>query len=439
MSTQVFTNVRLINPCAANDFIENGYIAVTGEKISGIGVGQPEFPAEWQVIDLAGKSVLPGMVNAHTHLYSALALGMPWPVKTPQNFVQKLEKIWWKLDRALDYDSIRASFETGLMACLEAGVTTVIDHHSSQTAINGSLPILAEVAQELDMTVSTAFEISDRNGAEGFEAGLNENLEFYCSYHGHENIRPLIGLHASFTLEDESLQKIRQSVNDLPDWGIHIHVAEDQADEADARQRGYRSVIDRLDHFGLINRHSLIIHGLHTNNEDIDILRQKGAMLVHNPTSNANNRVGWLASEKIDSLQAGLGTDGMQGNMLKEAKEGTLIRSAHLPGGVDNVDYLRLLFLNNPRIAERLYGRMIGKLEVGQRADLAIYDYYPRTAITNDNYSGHLLFGLGSPSDVMTAGKFKIRDSKWVDEKQKQKLKNGQDQSNKLWSKIQEL
>ncbi len=439
METTVLINACLVNPFAKNICYDNGYIAITGDKIAGIGGGQPNFSSDWQVIDLQGKLVLPAMINTHTHLYSALALGMPGPAKPPQNFVEKLERIWWKLDRALDYDSVRASFEAGLLDCLRCGVTTVIDHHSSQAAIKGSLAILAEVATKLGMTVSTAFEVTDRNGPEVFAAGLAENLEFYRFYYEHDNIRPLIGLHASFTLSDESLQKIRESVKDLPEWGIHIHVAEDTADEADARRRGYRSVIDRLNKFDLLNERSLVIHGLHTTAEDIALLEANGAMLVHNPTSNANNRVGLLAGEKIERMQAGLGTDGMQANLLKEAKEGTLIRSSHLPGGAANVDYLKMLFVNNPVIAERLFKRPFGSLQVGRRADLAIYDYAPRTAITADNCGGHILFGIDLPADVMAGGKFKIRDSQWVDKNTLMELKNAQDQSEKLWSKMKEL
>jgi len=432
----LLTNGRIANPGSEPSLIDYGFIAIKDGLIAAVGNEPPQGLVDCEIVDLAGKLVLPGMINAHTHLYSALALGMPWPVVPPQNFIEKLQKIWWPLDRALDEDSTRASFEAGLLECIRNGVTTVIDHHSSQNFISGSLEILAEVAGAMGMNVAAAFEITDRNGSAGFEAGLRENLEFFKRYQNHSAVRPLIGLHASFTLSDQSLATIRQAMPDVVNWGIHIHVSEDQADEVDARNRGYRSVIDRLSKFDLINENSLIIHGIHTLPEDVEILTEAGAMLVHNPTSNANNRVGILSADTINKLKGGLGTDGMQANLLKEAKEGTLIRSHSLPGGADNLDYIKLLFDHNPKIATKLFGRTLGKIQVGGAADLAIYDYSPRTELSPDNLNGHLLFGIEQPSDVICGGKYQIRDNKLLNQNEAEIKSAARIQSLKLWHKM---
>ncbi|MFH1852463.1 MAG: amidohydrolase family protein [Candidatus Neomarinimicrobiota bacterium] len=435
----ILTNGRIASPGTNPGLIEEGFIAIQDGVIVAVGAALPEGLSAGQVVDLAGKLVLPGMINAHTHLYSALALGMPWPAAPPQNFVEKLQKIWWRLDRALDTESTRASFAAGLLDCLHSGVTTVIDHHSSQNFIGGSLELLAEVAETIGINVAAAFEITDRNGPAGFQAGLQENLDFFNNYRNHPNIRPLIGLHASFTLLDESLATIRRTLGDDCDWGVHIHVSEDQADETDARNRGYRSVIDRLQAFDLINQCSLIIHGLHMPPEDVDILAQTGALLVHNPTSNANNRVGILSAATVNRLKAGLGTDGMQANLLNEAKEGTLIRSHSLTGGADNLDYSQLLFDHNPAIASRIFGRSIGKIQVGASADLAIYDYSPRTELSAANLSGHLLFGLDRPEAVIINGKFKLRDRQCVTLDEDELLHKARFQSRKLWAAMEQL
>ncbi|MFQ6613839.1 MAG: amidohydrolase family protein, partial [Fidelibacterota bacterium] len=373
-STFLLNNCRIIRPFTRPGLIDKGYIIIQGMTIRAIGPGKPPpgFPDQ---IDMEGKTILPGMINAHTHLYSALALGMPPPASPPRNFKEILERIWWPLDRALDRESNRASFAVGLLDHLKQGVTTVVDHHSSPNDTRGVLTELAQLAVQLGMTLSAAFEITDRNGPERFQAGLEENLRFYQEAHHASAIRPLIGLHASFTLSDTSLEAIAEAVKRLPGGGIHIHVSEDQADEEDARNRGYRSVVDRLHHFGLLNRNSLVIHGVHLNSADFPILKTTGAMLVHNPTSNANNRVGLTPGEIVESLNSGLGTDGMQANLLREAREGNLIRSSHLTGGIPNVNLLRALFFNNPRIATHLFGKKIGRLEPGYQADLAIYNY----------------------------------------------------------------
>ncbi|MFC1593488.1 amidohydrolase family protein [Candidatus Neomarinimicrobiota bacterium] len=433
---RLLTNTRIIDPFGETEYIENGYILIEDETIVKIGAGLALNIVADETIDLNGKTVLPGMINAHTHLYSALALGMPPPRKTPNNFVEKLQEIWWKLDLALDINSTKASFEAGLMECLKSGVTTVFDHHSSPNFSNGSLKLLASIADKYGQNISISFETTDRNGKDKFELGLKENIDSINKFKDNPFVHPLFGLHASFTLSDESLQTIFSKLKGLQNWGIHIHVAEDRADENDARSKGYKSVIDRLYKFNLINENSFIIHGIHSSEQDIELLKNTGATLVHNPTSNANNRVGMLSNSHITKLNAGLGTDGMRANMLEEAQQGTLIRSSHLKAGEITTDYLELLFKNNPEIATRSFGREIGHLSPGNQADLSIYDYHPRTAITAENFPGHILFGLNKPNDVFTRGKLRIKYCKFVDAHEGNIKQNAQKYSQILWKNI---
>jgi putative selenium metabolism protein SsnA len=385
---------------------------------------------------MQGKTVLPGIINAHTHLYSTLAMGMHPPQKSPKNFVEHLEEVWWKLDRGLDKASTRASFEAGLMDCIQNGTTTIIDHHASPLFVDGSLDLLGTVAESFGVNISLCFECSDRNGEANFKDELMENIRAIKKYASNPYISPRLGLHASFTLSDKSLEMVSTQLKDFPDCGIHIHVAEDLADEKDAQTRGYRSVIQRLDDYKLLSNQSLIIHGIFMTREDRHILLKHGCKLVHNPTSNANNQVGVLETEIIESLNPGLGTDGMQNNLLKEAKEGTLVRAAteSLP-----VDYLELLFQNNPDIALKIFGKLVGHIEEEAQADLVFYDYDPRTELTADNFSGHLLFGLGQPTDVMTRGTFRMRNKQLVGKDETRIRETARKQSKRLWSAMKAL
>jgi len=434
MRQTLLSNLRILNPFSKPAFLENASILIEEGLIVAVGDSPANFSGE--NIDMQGKTVLPGMINAHTHLYSTLALGMPPPKNIPRNFVEILQEIWWKLDLSLDRESTRASFEAGLLDCIQNGVTTVIDHHASPNYINGSLDLLVETARTFDTALSVCFEISDRNGAESFQAELAENLLAMNRYAADPQVQPLLGLHASFTLSDASLKTIAESLSKLDDWGIHIHVAEDLADERDAQARGYRSVVQRLDHFGLLNDRSLIIHGVYITRQDRHILLQRGCKLIHNPTSNAGNQVGILETEIIDSLNPGLGTDGKQNNMLAEAREGIQIRSAKagLP-----VDYLKLLFKNNPEIASHIFGKPLGHIKPGFQADLVFYDYDPQTEIHSKNYMSHLLFGLDRPSDVMTRGTFRMRNRALPEINKEATLENARRQSERLWKKMQQL
>jgi putative selenium metabolism protein SsnA len=434
MSQLLLTNLRLMDPFGETEFLENCSILIKDGVIESVGDPPNDFSGE--SIDMSGKTVLPGMINAHTHLYSALAMGMPAPKNTPQNFVQILEEIWWKLDLGLDQQSTQASFEAGLLDCIQNGVTTVIDHHASPKHVAGSLDLLVETAKRFGVNIGVCFEISDRNGEVNFQDELAENLRAIDKYKGDSQVLPLLGLHASFTLSDDSLKQIADNLQKRDDWGIHIHVAEDLADEKDAQTKGYESVVQRLDHFSLLNNRSVIAHGIYITRQDRHILLQHGCKLIHNPTSNANNQVGILETEIIESLNPGLGTDGMQSNMLSEAKEGTLIRSAI---GGEQINYLQLLFRNNPTIASRLFGKELGHINVGHQADLAFYDYDSRTEPHGTNFMSHLLFGFGKPSDVMSQGIFRMHNYEIPGIDTKAILKNARTQSMKLWAAMQAI
>ena len=438
MKNILLKNISIINPIGENRFIKNGYISVAGGKITNVGSRAPVEEEIDRVYDMQGKLALPGMINAHTHLYSALALGMPFPSARPKNFVQILESIWWKLDRALDEESVRASFYAGLLECVRGGVTTVIDHHSSPEFIEGSMDLLAEISEEFGIRVCGSYETSDRNGSEAFQKSVEENVRAIVKYKDNDHFKPLFGAHASFTLADESLQIISEEVAEH-NCGIHIHAAEDKHDQEDAKVRGYRSVVDRLIKYELINDRCIFAHGLYFDDEDIKVLTEKGGSLVHCPTSNANNRVGMLRNTVIDRLMPGLGTDGMQAEMLREAKEGILIRSSGSKMEENLPDYLQLLFGNNARIASKIFDCKIGRIESGYAADLAVYDYHSRSEINADNFGSHLLFGLGQPVDVMCAGEFILREGGFVNLDEEAILAHSAIQSKKLWDKYTRL
>ena len=176
----LLTHCRIVNPYGQISFLDNGFILIEDGLIKDVGAMSPSIQGD-ETIDLSGKTVLPGMINAHAHLYSALAVGMPFPKGNPTNFTEVLEQVWWILDLALDKESTQASYESGLVDHLRHGVTTVIDHHSSQNYVKGSLNLLAESAEKLGINISGAFEMTDRNGENTFQESLEENISFHQS------------------------------------------------------------------------------------------------------------------------------------------------------------------------------------------------------------------------------------------------------------------
>ncbi len=235
----------------------------------------------------------PGLVCAHHHLYSTLARGMPAPPRTPTEFLEILELVWWRLDRALDLDVIYHSARLGALEALAAGCTAIIDHHESPNAIDDSLSVIAEACAEVGVRVSCSYGVTDRHGPEGAEAGLAENDRFLSS-----GGRGMVGLHAGFTCSDETIAAAA-ALAQTHGVGVHVHVAEGPADTWQ-KLRGHAT------------NDWLLIHGVHLP-DDHDL----SGTIVHNPRSNMNNGVGYAVPRRFANPVA-LGTDGIGADMLDE-------------------------------------------------------------------------------------------------------------------------
>ena len=380
-------------------------LRVEGERIVERGPALASRPGE-DVLDLEGAVVMPGLVNAHTHLYSALARGMPPPAVAPRNFVEILQRVWWKLDRALDAESVRLSGLVGAIEAARSGTTMLIDHHSSPSYIRGSLGELQGALEEVGLRSALCYEVTDRNGREGRDLGIEENVTF-ARERATALTRGLVGAHASFTLGDESLESLARAVSDTGS-SLHIHVAEDRADVDDCRSRYGCTVVERLDRHGLLASRALLAHCVHLSPEEVQVVHAKGCWIAHNPRSNMNNAVGYAPTAAL--RRAALGTDGMDGDMLAEARAACLkMREA---GRDDAVPATLQLVAGGHRLAAALFGLPFGKLDAGAPADLVVLDYRPPTELHGDNLAGHLLFGIDRSHvrSVMVAGRWVLRD-----------------------------
>lgn len=257
-------------------------------------------------------------VNAHTHLYSGLAsLGMPAPAVAPTSFVEILEKVWWRLDRALDANSLKASCELYVAEALLLGTVGLVDHHESPNFIEGSLDVIADVCQRLGMPAVLCYGASERNGGRGeAQRGLAECRRFL-----ENNTRPLVkgavGLHACFTVSDDTIREAAELAREL-DTVLHLHVAEDKADVVDAKERGYQGLIDRLRECNAMDSGSIFAHGIHLEAGEVSACAEAGIWIVQNPRSNRGNKVGYPKALAESSLVA-LGTDGYEADMRAEA------------------------------------------------------------------------------------------------------------------------
>lgn len=406
-------------------------VVVDGGRITGLGPA-PEGATR---VDCTGCLVIPGNVNAHMHLYSALARGMPYALEPPSSFVQILQRVWWRLDRALDADTIRASALAGGMDALLTGTTTLVDHHASPNAIEGSLDVIAESLEEIGLRSVLCYEVTDRDGPERAVAGVEENRRFLKA--GWPLARGLIGAHASFTLSDETLAACAEVARDAG-VGVHIHVAEDAADERDARARFGERVVDRLARQGVLAEGALLAHCVHVDAAEIQAIRAVGAAVAHNPRSNMNNSVGRAPVAALGEGVA-LGTDGIGADMFAEAKT-AYWRSRESVFASPSWPLARLA--RGAVVAGRAFGeRGLGLVEPGAPADVVVLEYTDITPATDANVPWHWLFGIGAHHvrDVMVAGELVVADRLLTRVDQEEVTAKAREQAGRLWRRMDEI
>jgi putative selenium metabolism protein SsnA len=352
--------------------------------------------------------IMPGQVCAHTHTYSALSRGMPAPHVRPRTFPDILRKVWWKLDQALDAESIHYSALVGAIEAVRCGTTTLFDHHASPNAIAGSLDIIRNAFSVVGIRGALCYEVTDRGGRQRRDAGLAENDRFLSATRDDPMARGLVGAHASFTLSDRSLAALGELVR-FHQSGIHIHAAEARHDVVLTARRHECGIVDRLVRHQALSELSVLAHGVHLTARDLAGIADAGAWLVHNPRSNMNNGVGRAMVERFGE-RAALGTDGWPADMFEEARLARFGLRDRL--GPTAPDLAARLLSGSQQLAAALFGMPFGTLEPGAVADLVVHDYQSPTPLTRSNVAWHALTGLHQATvrHVMVGGRWICRD-----------------------------
>ena len=390
--------------------IEAADVVVRDGRVASVGSAPDLGPADGR-IDCRGCLVIPGNVCAHTHLYSALARGMPYHLEPPRDFVEILRRVWWRLDRGLDEASVRASALVGGMEALLSGTTTLIDHHASPNAIDGSLDVIAEALATLGIRSVLAYEVTDRDGPDRAEAGILENRRFAARVASGSLplARSMIGAHASFTLSEGTLAACADTARATGN-GLHVHVAEDAADEEDSRARYGISVMERLARADALDERTLLAHGVHLDEEEVVAARADGATFVHNARSNMNNAVGRAPLRRLGGHVA-LGTDGIGADMFEESR--VAFFRAREDGAAADPRWALARLAEGAKLAGRLIGEpLLGRIEPGAPADLVVLDHEAPAPVDATSFPGHWIFGLSARTvrDVVVAGDVVVRD-----------------------------
>ena len=422
--------------------LEGHDLVLEGDRIARIAPHRAGGGPFDRVLDAQGQVVLPGLVNAHMHFYSTLVRGLGKAAPS-QDFEEVLRHLWWRLDRQLGLDDVEVSAEVMLLEAIRKGTTTLVDHHASPGAVEGSLDRIARAVKRAGLRACLCYEVSDRDGPAVTEAGLAENEAFArrCAREKDPQLRALFGLHAAFTLSDRTLERAARQGQDLG-VGFHVHVAEAAADVAHNRARHGLSPVARLAARGLLSEGSLAAHAVHVDAADMEILAERRTFVAHNPQSNLNNAVG--IADVIGlcrrGVRVGLGTDAMTVGMLEELRVG--LWAQHLRQENPSCGFAELtsaLFAHNPELAGRLWGFPLGTLEEGAAADVILLDYHPPTPLDDGSVLGHLVFGLSqAPVDTTICGGRILMEGKRikVDVDEAAVAARSRELAGKLWSRF---
>ncbi len=466
----LITNSTLITFGKENQVIHGGAILIAGEHIADLGQTAElaaKYPAE-EILDAQGKLAMPGLICAHTHFYGAFARGMAIPGEAPQNFPEILEKLWWRLDKALYWQDIRYSALVCLIDAIRHGTTTLIDHHASPSAIEGSLDIIAEAVEEAGVRACLCYEVTDRDGRERARVGIKENERFIKQVAREQGskgageqgsrgtkgkLAASFGLHASLTLSDETLEECATLARELG-VGFHIHVAEDMADVRDSLKKSGLRVVERLNKFGILGPQTIAAHCVHVDAYEKEILQETGTRVVHNPRSNMNNAVGVADVPGMlkMGIDVGLGNDGFSNNMFTEMHTAYLLhklsKSDPRVMGADQV--MQMEFQNNAQIASLFFPSTVseatsghrpdplGQLSVGALADIILVDYVPTTPLTEGNFPWHIIFGVdGTGVDTtIVGGRVLMRNKQLLTLDEEAICAKSRELAGKLWKRL---
>lgn len=414
-------------------FIPNA-VMVFDDHVIEVGTRDTVDTKGLEVIDASGMLLMPGLVTGHTHIYSAFARGLAVPFN-PNNFQDILDQLWWKIDRNLDNEAVFKSAVVDATDYVLNGVTTLIDHHASGRDIRGSLNQLKRgVCETVGLRGSFAFETSDRFNVQD---AIKENRDFIDAENS-QFTRGMFGLHASLSLSDETLNKVKKHLKGAP---IHIHVAESKLDQDDCMEKYGCRVVERLDQFGLLSEDSILVHALYVDDNELAIIKKRGCTIAVNVTSNMNNGVGLPDIPRFieNDIPVIIGNDGIAASMTSEYLNVFYSMHHHkqTPTAFSHDDLLHMI-RETYRYASRHFGVELGRLRKGAAADFMLVPYTPPTPLDENTIFGHLFFGLFSsfrPKMVVVGGKVLVENYA-VSEALKKQYKSAQKTASSVWHHI---
>ena len=425
--------------------LSEGYVAIDDNKIVDVGKGDPggKYSAE-EVIDARGCVVTPGFICAHTHLYGALLRASTWfaVIDPPTDFQQNLQRIWWPMDEAMNYEDAYASALIASLEFARTGTTLFKDTFSGPNAIEGVLDHIAKAVREVGIRGFIAFEATERHSREEGLRGLKENERFIAKHNADPNalVKGVFSLHASFTVSDELMRKTRELANKYK-ARITIHTAEGLIDVYHNIERYGKRPIERFRDVGLLGPDLIVVHAVHLIDDEIKLIKEYDAKVAHNPMSNMLNAVGVPKIPYMIELgiTVGLGNDGYIFDVFENMRAAYLLHKVNLrdPRVMPPLKVIEMATVD----AAKLLGveDEVGSLEPGKKADVVIIkpEYTP-TPVNENTVYGHLVntFNGRDVWAVIVNGKIIVKERKVLTVDFEKAMEYVHEVAEKLWDRM---
>lgn len=423
MAATLIENGAVVTLNDACEVLTPGYVVVKADRIEAVGAGPA--PAEVRagaetIIDATLMAVMPGMVNAHTHLFQTFIRGLA----DDKPLLDWLAAAIWPVAKALSEEEAYLAAMVGMVENIRSGATAVNDHHYVHTE-PGNDDGVFRAAEEAGLRFMMARGWADMAYHEAFmeteEQIIKEMARLREAWHGkHDNrLRLQFGPLIPWGCSDQTM---RRTFELAKAWGMgtHIHIAESKAEvEIDLKNRGLRHV-EWLESLGILDASVQLVHSVWLNDEELDAIARHGAIVVHCPVSNMYlaSGVPRIPEMRQRGIKVALGTDGPGSNnsqdMLETLKVTALLQKVHTLNAMILLPEEVLWMACRDGAASFGLPDQIGSLEAGKKADIVLVDLNTPFAMPVHRVPSALVYNINAREvdTVMVNGQLLMRHKK---------------------------
>ncbi len=406
MGNLLLKNCRALLMDGSDTVMDNAFVAIQGETIQSVGTTRPTGSFD-QEIDCNGNVLLPGLVNAHTHVPMTLLRGYGGGCD-----LQTWLNQWiFPAEAKLDDRAVAAGAALGLAEMIASGTTTIADMYMHT-------PAIAKTVLEAGISANLSCGGVYFGAPEDFSPqschDCQNQRQLTEDWHGAGNGQILVdaSIHGEYTSNHPLWQWMAEYAQ-AHKLGMHVHISETQREHEECKGRhGGATPIQVLDRYGVWENRALAAHCVWTDERDWELMARKGISCVHNPVSNLKlgSGVAWIPAMKKAGVNVALGTDGVSSNnntdMFEEMKFAAVLHNGvtHDPLALLPLDVLRMATVDGARAL----GRKSGVIAPGYQADLILVDFDRPHLSPCHSVVDHLAYSARGSDVVMNIARGKL-------------------------------